>query len=187
MPIRPTAHTLTTGPRSIRTKSSQWKKDNPGTPEPKAADLAVLFFETFSKDNPGKFPSAVSHQGADGKTVTAIEPVKPGFGYPVDLLRHVAPGACRCASAGCPGRHGNGVGLGSRSSYQLAERRVSIGSHFPEMGLRYQARSETGSQRDRADGARRTRRRRSAGSWARKFVNVLQLNLALRNKYGQPQ
>jgi K+-transporting ATPase ATPase C chain len=78
---------------------SKWKKDNPGTPDPKAADLAVLFFETFSKDNPGK-----------------------------------------------------GVGLGSRSSYQLAERRVSIGSHFPEMGLRYQARSKTGSQRDRADG-----------------------------------
>src|SRR5208337_4718953 len=49
-------------------------------------------------------------------------------------------------------RHGNGVGLGSRSSYQPAERRVSIGSHFAEMGLRYQARSKTGSQRDRPDG-----------------------------------
>jgi len=54
---------------------AQWKKDNPGTPEPKAADLAVLFFENFSKDNPGKFPSAATQTGKDGKTTTSIEPV----------------------------------------------------------------------------------------------------------------
>src|ERR1700730_4064786 len=29
----------------------QWIKDNPGTPQPKAPDLAVVFFETFSKEN----------------------------------------------------------------------------------------------------------------------------------------
>src|SRR5271154_5689116 len=39
---------------------SQWVKSNPGTPQPKAADLAMLFFENFSKDNPGRFPSAVT-------------------------------------------------------------------------------------------------------------------------------
>src|SRR5208337_93859 len=38
---------------------AQWMKDNPGTPQPKAADLAVVFFENFSKEKPGKFPSAV--------------------------------------------------------------------------------------------------------------------------------
>ncbi len=41
---------------------AQFIKDNPGTPEPKAPDLAVVFFETFSKENPGRFPSAVTNE-----------------------------------------------------------------------------------------------------------------------------
>jgi K+-transporting ATPase ATPase C chain len=56
----------------------QFIKDNPGAPEPKSADLAMVFFESFSKENPGRFPSAVQHQTKDGKTETVIEPVKEG-------------------------------------------------------------------------------------------------------------
>jgi K+-transporting ATPase ATPase C chain len=55
-----------------------WIKQNPGTPQPQAADLAVLFFENFSKDNPGKFPSAVTNQLPNGKTQTVIQPVASG-------------------------------------------------------------------------------------------------------------
>src|SRR5271166_2530226 len=56
---------------------SNWVKNNPGTPQPKAPDLAVVFFENFSKDNPGRFPSAVT-KTKDVKSVTEIEPVKDG-------------------------------------------------------------------------------------------------------------
>jgi K+-transporting ATPase ATPase C chain len=56
---------------------AQWKKDNPDVPEPAAADLAVPFFDDFSKRHPGQFPSPVEHS-VDGKTETAIEPVKAG-------------------------------------------------------------------------------------------------------------
>jgi K+-transporting ATPase ATPase C chain len=56
---------------------TQWVKDNPDTPQPAAADLAVIFFDDFSKQHPGMFPSAVQHQ-TDGKTETTIEPVKEG-------------------------------------------------------------------------------------------------------------
>jgi K+-transporting ATPase ATPase C chain len=55
----------------------QWIKDNPDTPEPAATDLAVIFFDDFSKQYPGQFPAAVPHE-VDGKTETAIEPVKEG-------------------------------------------------------------------------------------------------------------
>src|SRR5271167_3891561 len=41
---------------------TDWIKQNPGTPQPQPSDLAVLYFETFSKDNPGKFPSSVTKQ-----------------------------------------------------------------------------------------------------------------------------
>jgi K+-transporting ATPase ATPase C chain len=56
---------------------SNWVKSNPGTPQPKAPDLAVVFFENFSKDKPGRFPSAVT-ETKNGKSVTSIEPVKEG-------------------------------------------------------------------------------------------------------------
>ena len=57
---------------------AQWIKDNPGTPQPKAADLAVVFFENFSKEHPGQFPASVTKNGPDGKPQTTIEPVKEG-------------------------------------------------------------------------------------------------------------
>ena len=57
---------------------AQWVKENPGTPQPKAPDLAVLFFENFSKENPGKFPAGVTRKGADGKDQTTVEPVGEG-------------------------------------------------------------------------------------------------------------
>ena len=55
-----------------------WIKKNPATPEPKASDLAVAFFESFSNEHPGMFPSSVTKTGADGKPVTDIEPVSAG-------------------------------------------------------------------------------------------------------------
>ncbi len=57
---------------------AKWAGDNPGTPKPAATDLAVVFFETFSKDNPGKFPVSVTRKGADGKDATAIGPAGEG-------------------------------------------------------------------------------------------------------------
>jgi K+-transporting ATPase ATPase C chain len=64
--------------RAHQADVAQWIKDNPDTPQPAATDLAVIFFDGFSKDHPGQFPSAVQHQAADGKTESAIEPVKEG-------------------------------------------------------------------------------------------------------------
>jgi K+-transporting ATPase ATPase C chain len=57
---------------------AKWKKDNPGTPEPKPEDLAVLFFEDFSKTFPGTFPSIVERKADDGKMEKRVEPVKEG-------------------------------------------------------------------------------------------------------------
>src|SRR6202042_1853664 len=57
---------------------AKWIKDNPSTPQPKAPDLAVLFFEHFSEEHPGMFPSAVTQTGTDGKSQTSIQPVKDG-------------------------------------------------------------------------------------------------------------
>jgi K+-transporting ATPase ATPase C chain len=57
---------------------AQWLKDNPGTAEPKAEELAVPFFVSYAKVHPGTFPVAVEQKSADGKTEQRIEPVKAG-------------------------------------------------------------------------------------------------------------
>jgi len=55
-----------------------WVKDNPGTPQPKAADLAVPFFEAFSTEHPGAFVTDETHAGADGKLITSVQVVTAG-------------------------------------------------------------------------------------------------------------
>jgi K+-transporting ATPase ATPase C chain len=64
--------------KAHKAEVAQWIKDNPETPQPAATDLAVIFFEHFSKENPGKFPASVTKTGPDGKSQTTIEPVKEG-------------------------------------------------------------------------------------------------------------
>jgi potassium-transporting ATPase KdpC subunit len=53
-------------------------KANPSNPNPKTADLAVVFFQNFSVENPGKFLSAIPHIAANGETTTTIEAVNTG-------------------------------------------------------------------------------------------------------------
>ncbi len=55
-----------------------WKKANPETSDPKPEDLAVPFFESYSKTFPGTFPVAVEHKTPDGKTEKRIETAREG-------------------------------------------------------------------------------------------------------------
>jgi K+-transporting ATPase ATPase C chain len=73
---------------------ARWLKENPSTPEPKAEDVAVAFFEAFSRSHPGSFPSLVERKTADGQTVKAVEPVRQGEdiqGYFFDMWRQEHP------------------------------------------------------------------------------------------------
>ena len=67
-----------TGEKPIPTWSPNSKPTTPIIKIPRAADLAVIFFETFSKENPGKFLSVVTKTGDQGKSTTTVEPVKEG-------------------------------------------------------------------------------------------------------------
>src|SRR5208282_1025618 len=69
---------ITDWAKNHKAEVADWIKQNPGTPSPQPSDLAMLFFENFSKQYPGKFPSAVTTQLPGGKSQTAIEPVKDG-------------------------------------------------------------------------------------------------------------
>jgi K+-transporting ATPase ATPase C chain len=57
---------------------AEWVKANPDTPQPKPEDLAVPFFTSYAKEHSGTFPSIAEHKAADGKTEKKVEPVKEG-------------------------------------------------------------------------------------------------------------
>lgn len=85
---------VTTWKESHADEVAQWLKDNPGTPDPKPEDLAIVFFTSFSKERPGKFPSAVEHPDAEGQTAKSIEPVSEGSDIQsifFDMWRHEYP------------------------------------------------------------------------------------------------
>jgi K+-transporting ATPase ATPase C chain len=66
---------------------AQFKKDNPTVTTPKAADLAVVFFQSFSKENPGKFPELISPApAADGKTISSVQASNSGSDIQADFF-----------------------------------------------------------------------------------------------------
>jgi K+-transporting ATPase ATPase C chain len=165
---------------------AQWVKNNPSTPQPKATDLAVVFFENFSQEHPGMFLSAVTQTGADGKPQTSIQPVKEGSDiqgtffdfwrqeYPDAELQDV-PGDLVMASAS---------GLDPDITLENAEFQLE----------RVAAKWAGDTKRDAAEIRKEIYQILQANASAafgglagEKFVNVLEVNLELCKRYGLPK
>jgi K+-transporting ATPase ATPase C chain len=160
-------------------------KDNPSTPEPKAPDLAVVFFKDFSAKNPGKFLTAATKTGADGKTTTTIETTDSGSDiqttfflmwreeHPDADLQDV-PGDYVTASAS---------GLDPHISLENAQFQLErVASKRAEDLKRDQAQVRKEIEEILQENA-------SAPWWGligEKFVNVLEVNLELDKRYGKP-
>jgi K+-transporting ATPase ATPase C chain len=165
---------------------ADWIKSNPATPQPQATDLAVVFFENFSKDNPGKFPSAVTHTGADGKPQTAIEPVKEGSDIQANFFDMWRQGHADADLQDVPGDMvtSSGSGLDPHITLQNAEYQLD----------RVAAKWAADTKRDPAVVRNEIEQILQANTSAplgglagEKMVNVLEVNLELHNKYGAPQ
>jgi len=165
---------------------AKWVKENPDTPKPQAPDLAVIFFESFSKDNPGRFPSAVTKKGADGKDVSTIEPVKEGTDiqstffdmwlqeHPDVPLQEV-PGDLVTTSAS---------GLDPHITLQNAEYQLDRVASKWAADLK---RDPAEVRKEVSDILQAEAEAPWYGLAGEKFVNVLEVNLELRKKYGAPQ
>lgn len=58
--------------------TDEWKKANPTkTDEPKPEDLVALFFASFAKAHPGKWPAVAEEKQPDGSVVKRIAPAAP--------------------------------------------------------------------------------------------------------------
>jgi len=164
---------------------AQWIKNNPGIPQPKADDLAVIFFENFSQENPGKFPSAVTRKGAGGKDQTTIEPVKDGSDIQsifFDMWRQDHPEA---DLQDVPGDlvTTSGSGLDPHITLDNAEYQLD------RVASKWAAKLKRDPAAVRKEIEEILQENASApwfGLAGEKFVNVLEVNLELCKRYGTP-
>ena len=162
-----------------------WIKKNPATPQPQAKDLAVLFFETFSNDHPGMFPSPVTKTGADGKPVTEIETVKTGSDIQsifFDMWRADHPDV---ALNDVPGDLVTASASGLDPDITLANAEFQLD--------RVAAKWADDKKRDAADVRKEIEgilQEKAHAPWGgaigEKLVNVLDVNLELHKRFGDP-
>ena len=112
----------------------------------------MVFFESFSKENPGKFPSAVQHQTKDGKTETVIEPVKDGTDIQSNFFDMWRQDHADADLQDVPGDMVTTSGSGLNPNITMQNADISL-IDIVGMGKGHQARSGTGSHRDRTDAA----------------------------------
>jgi K+-transporting ATPase ATPase C chain len=163
----------------------KWIKDNPGTPHPQASDLAVLFFENFSRENPGKFPSAVTKETPSGKSETVIKPVASGSDIQsifFDMWRQDHPAA---HLQNVPGDMvtTSGSGLDPDITLENAQYQLDRVSGKWAQDLK---RDPTQVRHEIEQILRKHAFAPMYGLWGEKIVNVLEVNLALRKRYGAP-
>jgi K+-transporting ATPase ATPase C chain len=177
---------ITDWAKSHKAEVADWVKQNPGTPQPQASDLAVMFFENFSKENPGKFPSAVTTQLPGGKSQTAIQPVASGSDVQsifFDMWRQDHADADLANVAGDMVTT-SGSGLDPHITLDNAEYQLD----------RVATKWAADTKRNPTEVRTEIKQMLQADSFAplgglvgEKMINVLQVNLELTKRYGAPQ
>jgi potassium-transporting ATPase KdpC subunit len=164
---------------------AQFVKDNPGTPHPQASDLAVVFFEHFSKDHPGTFPCSVTQTSAGGKPVAAIAPtvdctdIRSDF---FDMWRQDHPDA---PLADVPGDYVTASASGLDPDITLDNAEFQLGRVADKWAQDLRRNPER--VREEIQAMLQTRAFSPGGGlFGGPIVNVLQMNLALRSRYGAP-
>jgi potassium-transporting ATPase KdpC subunit len=172
--------------KSHKAAVADWIKQNPSTPQPQASDLAVLFFETLSKENPGKFPMAVTKQMPGGKSQTVIEPAASGSDIQsifFDMWRQEHPDA---PLQNVPGDMVTASASGLDPDITMENAQYQLD--------RVASKWAADLKRDPAQVRNQIDQILQADAYApmqglfgEKMVNVLRVNLDLRNQYGAPK
>jgi K+-transporting ATPase ATPase C chain len=180
------AQYITDWAKAHKADIADWIKQNPTTPQPQASDLAVMFFENFSRQHSGKFPSAVTRQLPGGNSLTAIEPVASGSDVQsifFDMWRQDHPDA---DLANVPGDMvtTSGSGLDPHITMENAEYQLD----------RVASKWAADTKRDPAQVHQEIEQILQTDAFApldglvgEQMINVLQVNLELTRRYGAPQ
>lgn len=163
----------------------QFIQENPGTPNPQASDLAVLFFQNFSTEYPGKFPSSVTLTNSGGNSVTTIEPVNTGSDIQsifFDMWRQEHPDAdLKNIPADMVTTSGSGLDPHitlQNAHYQLDRVAAKWASDLK--------RNPSDVRNEIEQILNENASAPFGGLAGEKIINVLQVNLELRKRYGAP-
>ncbi len=164
---------------------AQFIKDNPGISQPKASDLAIVFFKNFSAENAGKFPSGVTRTGKDGKTITTIEPVNAGSDIQSIFFDMWRQDHADADIQDVPGDLVTTSASGLDPHITLLNAEFQLDRVAPKWA--------TDLKRDQAEVRKEIEQILQKNAFApfdglagEKIINVLEVNLELRNKYGAP-
>jgi potassium-transporting ATPase KdpC subunit len=164
---------------------AQWVKNNPDTAEPAPEDLAVVFFEDWSKAHPGAWPGAVEHPGADGKPVKAIEPVAEGSEIQAVFFDMWRQEHSDVALEDVPGDLVTTSGSGLDPDITLENARYQLDRVAAAWAQ--DTKRDAGDVRKEIEALLQTKTRAPFGGLAGvPMVNVLEVNLELRTRYGEP-
>src|SRR5262245_35908456 len=162
-----------------------WVKDNPGTPEPAATDLAVVFFDDWSATKPGTWPSLAEKPGPDGTTVKVVEPVEEGAEIQsvfFEMWREDHPDV---PLVDVPADLVTTSGSGLDPDITLENARYQL----DRVAAAWAADTKREPATIRVDIEKLLAEHAHAplgGLWGVDMVNVLEVNLALRTRYGEP-
>jgi K+-transporting ATPase ATPase C chain len=161
-------------------------KTNPGTPQPAPSDLAVTFFQGFSNENPGKFPSVVTDTSTDKKVIATIKPVNSGsdiqsiffemwkMDHPNANLQNIPADMVTTS----------GSGLDPDITMQNANYQLDRVASKWASDLK---RSQPEVRKEIEKILKKNSFAPFNGLAGEEMINVLQVNLALHNLYGPPQ
>jgi K+-transporting ATPase ATPase C chain len=160
------------------TEVGQRIKDNPDTPNPKPEDLAVPFFKSFSAANPGAFPAAIGDKDKHIEAVKEGTDIQATF-FDMWLQEHpdadLEPVPADIVMA-------SGSGLDPHITLKSAHYQLDrVAAKWAELTRRDSAairRDITEMLNERAEAP-------LGGLVGVKLVNVLEMNLALRERFGQ--
>ena len=164
---------------------NEWIKNNPATREPAPEDLAVVFFEDWSKTHPGTWPALVEHAGEDGKPAKAIEPVKDGAEVQAvffDMWRQEHPDV---ALQDVPGDFVTASGSGLDPDITLENARYQLDRVASAWAQ--DTKRDASQLKQEIEALLQAKSRSPLGGLAGvPMVNVLEVNLELRKHYGEP-
>jgi len=174
----------------------QFKKDNPTITDPQPADLAVVFFENFSKENPGKFFTTVTAPPpttAPGATAAApatapstiVQLMNTGMEIQSTFFDMWRQDHADASLADVPGDMvtTSGSGLDPHITLQNAEYQLDrVASKWADDTKRNAADLHKEIEQMLQDKATAA----FGGLAGEKMVDVLEVNLLLRQKYGSP-
>ena len=161
----------------------QFVKDNPAMPKPSTVDLAVVFFQNFSDERPGKFPGSVMQIKDDGLPAMSIMPINTGPDIQsifFDMWREDHPDA---SLQNLPGDLVTTSASGLDPHITLDNAQYQLNRVASKWAL--DLKSDQASVRQEIEAILQANSSAPFGGLAgEKLINVLEVNLELRKRFG---